>query len=198
MKRNTVELKERLIQTGVKEIRERGIGQLSVRRIATVCGVSHGSPYKHFGSKDGYLQVLMIRLSEEYYQRIVAAVHSGDSAREQILQMGVQFVIFAREESNLFEALFIKYPFNYIEVMTNSIEVTADLPGFVQFKKTIQNLREEENLLSSEAELLIQFWSFITGLAVLVRSPLGENFDNDTIRSNISTMLEIYLKGVKQ
>lgn len=34
MKRNTAELKERLIQTGIKEIEDHGIDQLSLRTVA--------------------------------------------------------------------------------------------------------------------------------------------------------------------
>ena len=48
MKRNTAELKEKLIETGVEEIRARGVDQLSIRTVAQRCGVTHGAPYKHF------------------------------------------------------------------------------------------------------------------------------------------------------
>ena len=34
MKRNTAELKEKLIETGVEEIRTRGVDQLSIRTVA--------------------------------------------------------------------------------------------------------------------------------------------------------------------
>ncbi|MCW0925870.1 TetR/AcrR family transcriptional regulator, partial [Streptococcus anginosus] len=48
MKRNTAGLKERLIQTGVEEIKKHGSEQLSLRTIAKSCGVTHGTPYRHF------------------------------------------------------------------------------------------------------------------------------------------------------
>lgn len=51
MKRNTAELKERLIQTGIKEIEDHGIDQLSLRTVAKSCGVTHGTPYRHFKSR---------------------------------------------------------------------------------------------------------------------------------------------------
>ena len=53
MKRNTAQLKEQLIQTGIDEIGKHGIEQLSLRTVAKVCGVTHGSPYRHFESKEG-------------------------------------------------------------------------------------------------------------------------------------------------
>ena len=63
MKRNTAQLKEQLIQTGIDEIEKHGIEQLSLRTVAKACGVTHGSPYRHFESKEGYLKVVLARLS---------------------------------------------------------------------------------------------------------------------------------------
>ena len=54
------------------------------------------------------------------------------------------------------------------------------------------------NISGSEVEILVHIWSFITGLAVLVRSPIGDNFNSNTIKETVSTMLDIYVKGAKQ
>lgn len=62
MKRNTAQLKEQLIQTGIDEIGKHGIEQLSLRTVAKACGVTHGSPYRHFESKEGYLKVVLTQL----------------------------------------------------------------------------------------------------------------------------------------
>ena len=40
MKRNTAQLKEQLIQTGIDEIGKHGIEQLSLRTVARACGVT--------------------------------------------------------------------------------------------------------------------------------------------------------------
>ena len=68
MKRNTAELRENLIQTGMEAIKNQGLEQLSLRTVATACGVTHGSPYKHFGNKDGYLKVVLARLTQLFYE----------------------------------------------------------------------------------------------------------------------------------
>ena len=59
-------------------------------------------------------------------------------------------------------------------------------------------LKSEMNISGSETEILVHIWSFITGLAVLVRSPIGDNFNSNTIEETVSTMLDIYVKGAKQ
>ena len=70
MKRNTEELKEKLISVGIEEIRTNGIDRMSMRTIAQKCGVTHGAPYKHFGSKDRYIQVVMEHLSTVSYTHL--------------------------------------------------------------------------------------------------------------------------------
>ena len=198
MKRNAAELKEKLIATGVEEIRTRGVDQLSIRTVAQRCGVTHGAPYKHFENKDVYLQVVLEHLSEIFLKYLTKGVDSSLDVRGRLVLMGCNFVAFAQKGTNSFEALFIKFPFNYMELTRDSISVNAHLPGFEHFKSVVLELKSNMNISGSEAEILVHIWSFITGLAVLVRSPIGDNFDSNTIEETVSTMLDIYVKGAKQ
>lgn len=197
MKRNTAELKEKLIKTGIEEIRIKGIDQLSMRTIAQKCGVTHGAPYKHFDNKDTYMKVVLEHLSETFLKNITQGIPSSLNARNQLILMGCNFVRFAQQEANIFEALFIKFPFNYMEFSPTSISVNAHLPGFEYFKKIALELKNEEKLSGSGAEILMHFWSFIAGLAMLARSPIGDNFKETTVQETIRTMLDIYIKGAK-
>ena len=185
MKRNTAELKERLIQTGIKEIEDHGIDQLSLRTVAKSCGVTHGTPYRHFESKENYLKVVLKRLSAFLNQEIQKKIDWKAYARNQLAQMGFNFIIFAKDYPYFFEALFIKFPFS----------LDSDLPGFAAFKRIVLELRKEEGFTNSEAETLFHFWSFISGLAVLANSPIGRDLDNKAIQTNIEHMLDVYIKG---
>lgn len=195
MKRNTAQLKEQLIQTGIDEIGKHGIEQLSLRTVAKVCGVTHGSPYRHFESKEGYLKVVLTQLSLFLNQEINENIDATDSARDQLTQLGLNFIIFAKTYPHFFEALFIKFPFKYMNVTQDTILLESDLPGFDKFKELVLKLRKEENFSNSEAESLFHFWSFITGLAVLTNSPIGQDLDLQAIQSTIEHMLDIYIKG---
>lgn len=157
-----------------------------------------GAPYKHFENKDVYLQVVLEHLSEIFLKYLTKGVDSSLDVRGQLVLMGCNFVEFAQKETNSFEALFIKFPFNYMELTRDSISVNAHLPGFEHFKSVVLKLQSNMNISGSEAEILVHIWSFITGLAVLVRSPIGDNFNSNTIEETVSTMLDIYVKGAKQ
>lgn len=195
MKRNTAQLKEKLIQTGVEEIKKNGLDQLSLRTIAKNCGVTHGTPYRHFKSKEDYLRVVLTRLSTFLNQEIDQGIDQKISARDQLAQMGFNLITFAKRYPYFFEALFIKFPFKYMKITQETIVLDSDLPGFDKFKRIVLELRKEENFTNSEAETLFHFWSFISGLAVLANSPIGRDLDNQAIHTTINHMLDIYIKG---
>ena len=195
MKRNTAQLKEQLIQTGIDEIEKHGIEQLSLRTVAKVCGVTHGTPYRHFESKEGYLKVVLGRLSLFLNQEINESIDATGSARDQLSQLGLNFIIFAKTYPYFFEALFIKIPFKYMKVTQDTILSESDLPGFDKFKELVLKLRKEENFSNSETESLFHFWSFIIGLGVLANSPIGQDLNPQVIQSTIEHMLDIYIKG---
>ena len=195
MKRNTAELRENLIQTGMEAIKNQGLEQLSLRTVATACGVTHGSPYKHFGNKDGYLKVVLARLTQLFYEEVTKDLDKSLSARYQLLQMGQAFVLFAQTNPHIFEALFIKFPFKYMEATPETILTNVDLPGFNHFKKLIVRLIEEKKLMGKEIDVLIHLWSFILGLSILSMGQIGESFSPRTIQENIEGMLERYIKG---
>ena len=195
MKRNTAELRENLIQTGMEAIKNQGLEQLSLRTVATACGVTHGSPYKHFGNKDGYLKVVLARLTQLFYEQVTKDLDKSLSARYQLLQMGQAFVLFAQTNPHIFEALFIKFPFKYMEVTPETILTNVDLPGFSHFKVLVVRLIEEEKLMGREIDVLIHLWSFILGLSILSMGQIGESFSPRTIQETIEGMLERYIKG---
>ena len=96
MKRNTIQLKENLIQAGIDEIRQHGIDMLSLRTIAKSCGVTHGTPYRHFESKESYLKVVLSRLSVFLSDEINKGIELETSAAEQLIQIGFNLIEFAK------------------------------------------------------------------------------------------------------
>ena len=55
-RRNT---REELIKAGVEEINRYGVAGFSMRRIAQLCGVSCGAPYKHFGDRKEFIAAII-------------------------------------------------------------------------------------------------------------------------------------------
>lgn len=197
MKRNTVELKKNLIQTGVREIQKKGIEQLSLRTIAKSCGVTHGTPYRHFDGKEGYLRAVLAEISVLFHQQITATMDEEMTAQEKLVAMGYQFVLFAKQEPYFFEAMMLKYPFQFI--LTNASEISTDCepPGFQGFQQVVEELISEESLTITVATMVFHLWSYITGFAIIANSPNRQNLSASDIEDEIADMLTIYLKGVQ-
>ena len=60
------DLKNALIQAGVKILSKEGISGLSLRKVARQAGVSHAAPYAHFADK----QALIAAISTEGYKQL--------------------------------------------------------------------------------------------------------------------------------
>ena len=51
-------LRQALIEAGIKIINESGEENLSLRKVAALCNVSHAAPYAHFKDKDELLEAI--------------------------------------------------------------------------------------------------------------------------------------------
>jgi len=87
MKRNTEKLKEDLILTGVEEIKQSGIDNLSLRTVAKSCGVTHGTPYRHFESKENYLNVVLKHISTLLDNELVKDMDIKQSAGNILISL---------------------------------------------------------------------------------------------------------------
>ena len=62
-------LREALIQAGLKLLGEAGVQGLSLRAAAQLAGVSHAAPYRHFKDKDA----LVAAVAEQGFRLLTAA-----------------------------------------------------------------------------------------------------------------------------
>ena len=56
-------VRKALIEAAARLFAQRGFGNVSVREIAAEAGVNHGLVHRHFGSKEGLVTAVFIRLS---------------------------------------------------------------------------------------------------------------------------------------
>ena len=84
-RRNT---REELIKAGVEEINRYGVAGFSMRRIAQLCGVSCGAPYKHFGDRKEFIAAIIDDVNAQWHARQaeLLAAYEGDT-RKQIVEM---------------------------------------------------------------------------------------------------------------
>lgn len=92
-------LREALVQAGLKLLAEGGVAGLSLRAAAQLAGVSHAAPYRHFHDKDA----LVAAIAEQGFRLLSASLRAGEataqgaSVRERLRAQGQGYVKFALE-----------------------------------------------------------------------------------------------------
>ena len=125
-------VKEQLILAGIEELEERGIQELSLRRVATRCGVSCAAPYKHFKDKQDFI-LGMIRYINKKWNDIQNAVMSRcdcDMGRK-LLDICMEYVRFLVDNPH-FHAVIVMLPKNSDAEQQNARhELSAELKKLV-------------------------------------------------------------------
>lgn len=102
-------MRELLIQAGISEINENGVTGFSIRRVAETCNVSCAAPYKHFKDKREFIAAIIEYVNEQWRIRQKEVLDScGDSLRQQIVEVCVQYVRFLMEKPYFRSILMLK------------------------------------------------------------------------------------------
>ena len=90
--------KEELILAGIHEIEQHGVRNLSMRRVATACGVSCAAPYKHFADKNDFILAVIRYINQQWYalQNGIIEQYPGD-VRRQLVEISLAYIKFLVE-----------------------------------------------------------------------------------------------------
>ena len=78
-------LRQALIDAGIKIINENGEENLSLRKVAAACGVSHAAPYAHFKDKDELIEAIKENVTERFMEKLVDAIEGKPTADAAIV-----------------------------------------------------------------------------------------------------------------
>lgn len=162
-----------IIDAAFELIRERGWREVSTRAIAKKLGCSTMPIYSHMRSVRELQEELLIKS-----RQFMKEYQNGSYSKDPLLNLAVGYVVFAREEKNLFRFLYLDQTWS----------VSADdLSGMR--KSFLDNFGEESpegaglsRIPRSGQEGLIRYsWIFTHGLAMLVHAGVFEDCSNKTI-----------------
>lgn len=159
-------LREALIEAGLKIINENGEDALSLRKVAAACDVSHAAPYAHFKDKDELIEAIKDSVTERFMEELVSAIDGKPTADEAIIAMGRAYVIFFSKNPDYFVFLFGKQ--NITAHLKMNKEYKNDYPPFLLLRRMYLKHLEENNLekTAEEQEIdLIKIWSMVHGMA---------------------------------
>ncbi len=174
-------LRDALIEAGIRIINESGEDSLSLRRVASACNVSHAAPYAHFKDKDELIEAIKKSVTEQLMREMEDAVKSAVNSEIAIVGMGKRYVSFFRNNPDYFKFLFGRQ--NMIAHLKIDEKTDDDYPPFALLKETyLKYLKEngiQKNMKEQEVELL-KIWASAHGLAAIAcMSGVIPSFDWD-------------------
>ena len=159
-------LRQALIDAGIKIINESGEDSLSLRKVAAECNVSHAAPYAHFSSKEELIEAIKSSVTDQFMEELETAVSETPTAEQAILAMGRTYLTFFSRNPDYFVFLFGKQNINAHLQMNKDYK--NDYPPFVLLKRMYKLYLEEKGIEKSfeEQEIdLIKIWAMVHGMA---------------------------------
>jgi AcrR family transcriptional regulator len=162
------DLREALIQAGLKLLAEGGVTALTLRAAAQLAGVSHAAPYRHFRDK----QALVSAIAERGFRQLTASMQeelarsrSGD-AGQRLVALGLGYFNFAKRQPASLQVIFGG-------VLTWD-DIPADLTAagdaaYLALRNEVAAGIERGELRQGDPDQLsLACWSLIHGLATLL------------------------------
>lgn len=156
--------RERLLDTVEVALREDGLAQLSLRRVAARCGLSHNAPGALFGDRAGLLSAFAAR----GFRRLAAAARVAEDAADggaALAAVGRAYVAFAVEQRDTFEVMFRP---ELLRTDDPHLLAARDA-AYHNLTAAIRRCVAEGRVTPERAELVgVSAWSLVHGLATLV------------------------------
>jgi len=164
------DLREELINAGIRLLDTDGYESFSLRNVAKACGVSHTAPYRHFKNKDDLISAIAAEINGKFNDCLTEAVaaHPGNTT-EQISEMGCAYVNF-----------FLKNP-EYLRLMfLSDLDKKVNLPPEGNGSQPKNIFLETVNRFAAEKKkekpseqpdsdaLALKLWGLVHGITVLL------------------------------
>ena len=157
-------LKNEMIEKGIELVNKYGAQQLSLRKIAQECGVSHAAPYSHFASKEDLIAAIQRHIADQFTQQLKETVSLYKDTPMFLSEFGKAYISFFIRHPSYFHFLFqqdnVKLSFD--------LETVCDeeYAPFAIYKKQLLALLANSSMEQKKKEdYLIALFAYVHGLA---------------------------------
>ena len=166
------DLKNKLIEEGIKIISKEGVEQLSLRRVAAKCGVSHAAPYSHFKNKEELITAMQHYIDNQFFDILVDTIKSYSKEEDLylLILMGKTFILFFLHNPHYYQFLFFHSSAKFYLDLEGNDE--GNYPPWALFKSTATRVLRKLQLPDSKIEdKIITYWSIVKGVTSLATMP---------------------------
>lgn len=162
-------LRQDMIDKGLLLLNKDGFENFSLRKVATMCGVSHTAPYKHFKDKNELLAAIIAQVTELFSSSLLkSAIEFPLDPRRKMIEMGKAYVEFMVENPEYLKFLFLSNHHCPI-IMEDQKFFYEDKIPFGIFKESAASYLDSLNLDKDIYPLeILAMWSLVHGLATLI------------------------------
>ncbi len=191
MSKPRVFTREQVIETAFNLIRKNGWSTVSARSIAKELGSSTMPIYSHMKSLEELEQELKVKT-----RALIIDYQSRTYSGNQLLDIAVGYVVFAREEKQLFRFLFIDRP----DVSLSEDVQSQQAQFYSQFGKESEKSKELQEVPEYIQKYLIQNSNIYThGLSMMVNAGIIQPCSDETIITYLQQAGEaFYLLGMSK
>lgn len=188
------DLKQEIIDNGLLLLNKEGFEGFSLRKVASMCGVSHTAPYKHFKDKEELINLIIGEVSRKFCLALLEVTHLyPNDYKLQIVEMGKAYVKFMVENPEYLKFMFLSDNSCPIEIRDNKF-YGYENGAFGVFKNSAEEFFKVINLDKKYyMEKTLSMWSMVHGIALLISKKSIEYKGDylELIERMIRTSLEI-------
>ena len=161
-------LRDALIEAGLALIHREGERQLSLRKVATLCGVSQAAPYSHFSSKEDLLEAMRDYVTKRFMKALHQSIDGFQNLNDpqRLIQMGKAYVLFFIENPPYYSFLFSQPCF--VVHLSLDADEASNYPPFQLLRTVAIPVLETRGLSRDKIEdAIISMWATVHGLAAI-------------------------------
>jgi AcrR family transcriptional regulator len=191
------DLRNALIAAAIPVLKEKGVMGLGMRELASLTGVSHGAPYRHFSDKMALLEAIAAR----GYAQLSEACHSAherypQQPRQALEEAGIGYLLFVVDNPEIANLMFS----GVLPPARWGTELSEAATRAVDALWQIIELGKQAGIYADidSADLTTASLAMVHGLSMFLAGDLlpGQQLDESSIRALGSKMAAILFNGM--
>ena len=159
-------LKNELIEAGIDFVAKEGVENLSLRKLAGVCGVSHAALYSHFENKEVLLEKMQNYITDNFSNELEKAIAKSKAQEAILMDLGTAYLHFFVKHPNYFVFLFGKS--NIALDLTEKAVPEKNYRPFEIFKSVVVQILSQKKYPEEKwNDAIIALWAFVHGITAL-------------------------------
>lgn len=180
-------LKMKLIETGIRYVGENGDNSLSLRKLATLCEVSHAAIYSHFKDKQNLMNEMKRYVSEGLAKSMEMEIEHADKSEPKFIAYALAsgYVKFFINNPHYYHFLFQR---QYMNINLVDLNEVSEYRPFEVFKKyALEYLNYRKVPKEDQIRIIIGMWSTVHGITGIAIMP-DTKYEGDWIKTTIDIL----------